>query len=490
MDTRILLGAALLALTAVYGGWSLRSEEGSWAAPRHRRRDRGGGVYIWALYALLLLPPLVLGAVSPQGRLRGAILELLALACLYCGALLLLRPLLRRCFKPKLCAALWAVPAFMWLPLAVRSVMPTPRWVLRVPDWPLWPFAALWLLGAAAVMVKQIRDHRAFYRASLAQTAPVTDPAVLALWQQELSLAGLWEKLPLVTGPEVRTPMVVGWRMIRRRALLPSREYTRRELTLIFRHELTHLRRGDIDAKVLIAVLRALCWFNPLVWWGTRSVSGDLEQACDEEALAGADGETRTVYGELLLRTAASETGFSTCLSAGARSLKGRLEAVLKPRRRLTGLLLPAALLLGLFLCVGRTAVATQWGTAAELALSPVAGARVKEVLTCRQYAQWDGRSTWTMFEDRDPAAGEVIMDYLRPLEVTLVYEGNDFQGVTGRVLELDLSTPEKEDFGFLQLNGDWLTVCRHGEGRGFYWGRVYHVTDGLDWAYLESLVE
>ena len=149
--------------------------------------------------------------------------------------------------------------------------------------------------------------------------------------------------------------------------MLPERFYSADDLMWIFRHEIRHLQRGDVETKLFLTFCNALCWFCPLVWLATRRAAEDIELSCDEWVLKEADEPARRRYAELLLRSAGPQRGFTTCLSASARSLRYRLRSIMSAGRRLTG---TAVLMAAMFLCVmsyGLAAVTTERTTADRL---------------------------------------------------------------------------------------------------------------------------
>ena len=81
-----------------------------------------------------------------------------------------------------------------------------------------------------------------------------------------------------------------------------------------------------------------------------------------------ANDDTRRRYAGLLLATAGDSRGFTTCLSARGKSLRYRLENVLKPRKRRSGTVLLTAVTLAVFLSWGSCAVSTRQGTLGEMA--------------------------------------------------------------------------------------------------------------------------
>ena len=136
----------------------------------------------------------------------------------------------------------------------------------------------------------------------------------------------------------------------------------------ILAHERTHLDKGDHWIKLIGFLALALHWYNPLVWLAAAKGSDDLELSCDEVVLAGQDERRRRDYAHLLLQSAAEGRGFTTCLSARGKSLRYRLENVLKPRKRRSGTVLLAGVTLAVFLSWGSCAVSTRQGTLGEMA--------------------------------------------------------------------------------------------------------------------------
>ena len=64
--------------------------------------------------------------------------------------------------------------------------------------------------------------------------------------------------------------------------------FTPREQAAILAHERAHLARQDARINALAALLRCLCWFNPLMHLGARWLRIDQELACDASGVAGA----------------------------------------------------------------------------------------------------------------------------------------------------------------------------------------------------------
>src|SRR3546814_498383 len=90
----------------------------------------------------------------------------------------------------------------------------------------------------------------------------------------------------LRAGSSTGLPAVVG---LRARIVLPADfdvRYSADERALILAHERTHRARGDVAGNALMAALRCVYWFNPLLWIAADRFRRDQELACDATVVA------------------------------------------------------------------------------------------------------------------------------------------------------------------------------------------------------------
>ncbi len=146
----------------------------------------------------------------------------------------------------------------------IKSVLLSPR---------LW--GAVWLAGALISAARNITGYRRFVRTVRRTEREPTD-ADLALY---FSMPGA-RKPGLVRSRCVSSPMLMG--VLRPTLVLPGRDYTPDMLTNIFRHELTHYRRGDIVYKWFAALVFSVHWFNPLAPLFRRELDRVCELSCDD----------------------------------------------------------------------------------------------------------------------------------------------------------------------------------------------------------------
>ena len=325
-------------------------------------------------FAMVILAFAVLAVVfdGPEQGSHLAVRMLLESAAdlsLYFLLLLLALPLLRRRFSARLCASLWLVPSFVGVGMnTFLNYRRVPSFVIPLREELLAALGWVWLAGFLLVFGGRVMGDRRFRRELLTGAYPEEDPEVLAIWREVLLAMDLPWEVRLLRSPAARSPLSLREGRKKYATVLPERDYTEEELRFLFSHELHHLQRRDIDTKVFLAFCQGLCWFNPLVWLAAAKGSDDLELSCDEVVLAGQDERRRRDYAHLLLQSAAEGRGFTTCLSAGGKSLRYRLENVLKPRKRRSGTVLLAGVTLAVFLSWGTCAVSTRQGSLGELA--------------------------------------------------------------------------------------------------------------------------
>ena len=221
----------------------------------------------------------------------------------------------------------------------------------------------------------------------------------LALFEAEKAALDYRRPVALLRGP-VAAPFSMGRTKRSRCTVLPERDYSPEELSMIFRHELHHLQREDVDTKVFLCLCNALGWFNPLVWIATRKAAEDLERSCDEIVTEQMSETERRAYARLLLDAAAPGRGCTTCLSAAAGTLRYRLKSVMEQRRRALGTLLVMAALFGCVLCFGLVSVSDARGSFPELLLRHT---QIESVI--------DDRDRYTVIHEWDDAALRKALD-------------------------------------------------------------------------------
>lgn len=194
----------------------------------------------------------------------------------------------------------------------------------------------VWMLIAGLLV---LRLGRSAWR--LQRLEASLSPGECALLIRAARDLGLRRIPRLLIGPSDSVPMV--WGVLKPRLLLPSgfETWSPEKQRGVLLHELAHLKRGDPFALWAAQWVKALHWFNPLVWLTFRQLRADQERACDDAVLR--HGVRASDYAQSLLdlsRHNRLAPGLSLCALTITRCapVEARVKAILDPRRRRDGL--------------------------------------------------------------------------------------------------------------------------------------------------------
>lgn len=225
----------------------------------------------------------------------------------------------------------------------------------------------LWSVGAVGMLSFFLLSHYIFCRKMMRRSRRCADRNILRMTAElakELELRRM-PRLRLISGVQTG-PFTVGF--FRNTVFLPEDDYQERDLRYIIRHELVHCAGWDTQFKVLLGVVNALHWFNPLVWLMRNLVDQDMELACDERVLETCSREARSEYSELLMSCIGTDEAGRSALSTGyvqgVKFIKRRFRNIFnmhKKRGKAIGCIMIAALMLvsaGIGFQAGRTVYA------------------------------------------------------------------------------------------------------------------------------------
>jgi hypothetical protein len=122
-------------------------------------------------------------------------------------------------------------------------------------------------------------------RLRVIQTEPA-DASVLQMAQRLARRLHLSRRFEILISHLLQTPMVIGW--LRPVILIPAAAASGLaswQLEGILAHELAHIRRHDYLMNLLQVLAETLLFYHPAVWWISRQVRLEREQACDDVAL-------------------------------------------------------------------------------------------------------------------------------------------------------------------------------------------------------------
>lgn len=201
------------------------------------------------------------------------------------------------------------------------------------PHWAYAVLTAIWLAGVATVASVWLVRRRRFVR-SLRTAQNVSEGREWMAMQRARHALGLRREVGLVISERRIEPGV--WRCRRPVIVLPASMTTLlddSELEAIMLHELIHIHRHDNLIGNLQLSLCALLWFHPLVWFISRKLFDEREQACDERVIEICDAPE--AYASSILKVVRFCFGWGVAGVAGAASgtnLRRRIENIMEIR--------------------------------------------------------------------------------------------------------------------------------------------------------------
>lgn len=157
-----------------------------------------------------------------------------------------------------------------------------------------------------------------------------------------LSKLSYYKNVSIVVSPDILFPMVIGIKHAY--IFLPVLDVTDEELNMILKHEIQHVKGGDILIKCLFYVLGAIFWWNPLTKVFRTELENTLELRCDNAITRNMDSEKCRIYCYTLIkvaRQALSKNAAYNALASGfykandVEIVKQRMEMVLHKNKKL-----------------------------------------------------------------------------------------------------------------------------------------------------------
>ncbi|MCL4181535.1 MAG: PD40 domain-containing protein [Verrucomicrobia bacterium] len=187
---------------------------------------------------------------------------------------------------------------------AVRATATSPRArsAALPAEYALWGAFGLWLAGVVFLGARLILGNWGFAR-RLRRRFPITDSALLNLLEECRHATRVRSSPALIEAPDVDSPALFG--CFRVKLLLPPkvlRTFSPTELRHVFLHELSHVRRGDVPANWLMALVQIAHWFNPVIWFAFSRMRVDRELACDALALSVVKEQENQRYGQTIVK--------------------------------------------------------------------------------------------------------------------------------------------------------------------------------------------
>lgn len=184
-------------------------------------------------------------------------------------------------------------------PLSVSEPSPVPSEQRNWSDL----FCIIWVSGMLAMAVwLLVSSFVLHYR--LRKYAKPADDRIQTILLSCKNKLGIQKPILALMQEQWPYPSICG--IFRTKILLGSKVsgLQDQEIESILFHELSHYKRGDILANLVLLVLQTIYWFHPVIWFLFHRIRHDMELATDEKALSYLDATHYKQYGNALLTVA------------------------------------------------------------------------------------------------------------------------------------------------------------------------------------------
>lgn len=180
----------------------------------------------------------------------------------------------------------------------------------------------VWILVSLALIIINIHNYYIFRR-NMIRASVYDFVAENMLLKVECRLHIRHGRVKLMQSYAAKVPQIMG--VIHPVIFLPVQKYSEKDLEIILIHEMTHYQQQDLKLKLVMTVVRALHFFNPLVGKLEKELQKCSEVACDSRAyvLTGMSSYFNVI---LNLKEELSRKSAAVCLLERKDELMERIE--------------------------------------------------------------------------------------------------------------------------------------------------------------------
>lgn len=209
----------------------------------------------------------------------------------------------------------------------------------------------IYIIGFIIFLAYHFIIHLVFKKKIVNLVKVVKDDIVIDTYQKISDELGLKRKARIFENHKVLTPILIG--IIRPTIIIPSNEYSKEEIYYILKHELQHIKRKDLEYKLMILIANGIHWFNPLIYIMRKVANMDIEICCDLDVLKNEDENEKRTYCKVLLSSIERErhsSKLATYFIGGKKEMKKRFKSIIDSRKKKNGILVLFSILVIAFL--------------------------------------------------------------------------------------------------------------------------------------------
>lgn len=141
----------------------------------------------------------------------------------------------------------------------------------------------IWVFGTLYVIFRNIYKQIIFYKKIKNITYEVTDDNIINSFEEEKKALNIKRNINVFKVDGLSSPALIN--ILSSKIIIPNKDYDKKQLKWIFRHELTHFKRKDNLLKLFLMIACAIHWFNPLTKILKVYFDEQCELSCDEKVL-------------------------------------------------------------------------------------------------------------------------------------------------------------------------------------------------------------
>jgi beta-lactamase regulating signal transducer with metallopeptidase domain len=220
------------------------------------------------------------------------------------------------------------IKADRWKPIKEKKVM-DPGLLIIV--WPL--IAGLYILYSIFKYILFLKKLRSW-------SVDIKDNNIIHIFNQLKADMDISSNISLKRCSLISSPLIIGF--LKPTLFISKKEYTSEELRFIFKHELTHYKRKDVYYKLILFIVSAIHWYNPVVHIMCRYISTECEASCDEQVVFNQCKKVKESYGRFIINEISyakdTETIFGHYFYGEKKELKRRLKTIMNKEKKKKGI--------------------------------------------------------------------------------------------------------------------------------------------------------
>lgn len=188
---------------------------------------------------------------------------------------------------------------------------------------------AVWILGFCELLFRYLWQYRKAIH-SVERYAEPWDERTNTLLKQVQQQTRRTIKVHGYTATSVESAFGIG--VIRKRIILPDKDYTEAELRYVLLHEYTHFLNRDTIVKLLVTLFCTIFWWNPVVYLLQKDLEQNMEIKCDLSVARTLCSRERAEYLRTILTLMKQSDRKHRIPFAAAALFKNDAEAEIKER--------------------------------------------------------------------------------------------------------------------------------------------------------------